>query len=191
MTREIPLTKGFVALVDDADYDALHVLPWRVGVTRGRAYALWRKYVGIREGKSRYTEITMHRHLTDAPAGFEIDHINGNALDNRRSNLRVCTRAENARNVRCRGPGFKGVERKLNRFRARIAAGGRRITLGYYVTEVDAARAYDAAARQHHGQFARLNFPEPHEQSALLSPSTVGDGEGICTGVLMPPSGIA
>lgn len=99
--------------------------------------------------------------LTDA--AVHVDHASGDRLDNRRVNLRPCTHAENQRN---QGPssrnasGYKGVSlyKRDGTYRASIAAHGRRRHLGYYSNPVEAARAYDAAARELHGEFARTNF---------------------------------
>lgn len=106
--------------------------------------------------------------------GVEVDHIDGNPLNNRRSNLRPATRTQNQRNRRKqRKPvtsRYKGVclNRKTGKWIAYInPGGGKTIYLGSHRVEEDAARAYDEAARRHHGAFARLNFPEDGEQSAL------------------------
>jgi hypothetical protein len=98
----------------------------------------------------------------DNPIGKMVDHINRDTLDNTRENLRVATRAENLRNSKLRSDSkcnFKGVSKKGNRFIARIQISvDKRLHLGYFNTEEDAARAYDAAAKQYFGNFANLNF---------------------------------
>jgi AP2 domain/HNH endonuclease len=96
---------------------------------------------------------------------MHVDHINGNGLDNRRTNLRPATSAENARNRRSqRGSSspYKGVSwiRSRRNWRANLRVGDRLIHLGSYTDPADAARAYDAAALKYFGEFARLNFPE-------------------------------
>lgn len=102
-----------------------------------------------------------------APDGMQTDHINGDRLDNRRANLRICNGMENARN---RGVSarhieipsrYKGVswERRAARWQAQIGCDGKKFHLGLFATEEEAARAYDAKARELHGDFARLNFP--------------------------------
>lgn len=156
--REIPLSKGFVALVDDADFDWLSQWKWHVFDNgRGYRYAItkWRPEKGARQ-----QTIYMHRQLLDAPRGLVVDHISGETLDNRRSNLRLCTPTENTRNSRAIAL-YKGVNRiSRHRWMARIVVDGTTHYLGLYVTPEDAARAYDAAARRMYGEFARLNFPE-------------------------------
>jgi hypothetical protein len=103
--------------------------------------------------------IRLHRFIMNFPTQ-EVDHINGNKLDNRRSNLRVCTRTQNACNLNPR-PGcysrFKGVWKNKLRWCAFITANGKRIYLGNFKTEEQAASAYNHAALRQHGDFARLN----------------------------------
>jgi hypothetical protein len=103
--------------------------------------------------------VPLHRHLTGAPAGLVVDHINGNTLDNRRSNLRVCTRAENGRN-RARNQrhstGYKCVAPHRSGYIARIQHNGRRIFLGCFKSPEEAHRAYERAANELHGEFARV-----------------------------------
>jgi hypothetical protein len=110
----------------------------------------------------------MHRDVMGAPDGLLVDHINQNGLDNRRSNLRIATGAQNQRNAHGRGihrgkassSAFRGVSRSKGKWGAHVSVNGRNIRLGTFVTEEAAARAYDKAARQYHGEFAGLNFPD-------------------------------
>jgi hypothetical protein len=154
--REIELTRGFVALVDDEDFGALSGQKWTASVRPGRIYAQTRS-------------VLMHRLILGNPAG-DVDHRNGNGLDNRRANLRVASRSLNNANSRGRAgtSRFKGVSwcRRDNRWQAGIQQNGQRKALGRFDTEVDAALAYDEAARSLFGEFARLNFPKPGERSA-------------------------
>ena len=149
------LTQGQVAIVDDEDFNELAQYRWKY-THRGYAARYYR-----RDGKVCITY--MHREIMMAPQGMEVDHRNGNKLDNRRENLRLCTRAENARNQpksKKNTSGFKGVfyqDRKLP-WRARIRCGdGRRVNLGSFKTPEDAALAYNAAALRFHGEFANIN----------------------------------
>jgi hypothetical protein len=148
--RTIPLTRGHVAIVDDADFESLSEFRWR---SSGR-------YAVCQDGRRRV--IHMHRLISQPPEGLCVDHINGNGFDNRRSNLRNCTLAENVRNSRSTGcTGFKGVVyvRSTHKYRAYLAMAGRTYNSACFATAIGAALAYDAMARAHHGAFAGLNFP--------------------------------
>ena len=160
MTREIPLTRGYVALVDDADYDFLvGIGSWYASPSKRTVYA---RHSTRRQGQVYSTG--MHNVIL---GGVGIDHVNGNGLDNRRVNLRRATDGENNRNRRRRTDntsGYKGVSlhTRIGRFQAYITSGGRRQHLGYFDDLIEAARAYDAAAIETFGEFARLNFPKEH-----------------------------
>lgn len=107
----------------------------------------------------------LHRLIMNANPGQLVDHINGDPLDNRLENLRICSHAENMRNRKPNGGRrWKGISRRGNGWRAHIKVNGRTICLGTYPTDVEAARAYDRAAIQYHGAFARLNFPQDAQQ---------------------------
>jgi hypothetical protein len=163
---EIPLTRGYVALVDDEDYPTLAAFPWHVTKRGSCLYAarIAHLSVGARP-------ILMHRTLLSDPAG-QVDHVNGNGLDNRRANLRLATSSQNQANQRAqvgKSSRYKGVQRHTQRpiwWVAGIVIDGRRRYIGIYRNEEDAALAYDAKAREVHGPYAALNFPNPGEQSA-------------------------
>ena len=158
--REIPLSSGFVALVDDEDYERVAQYPWFRDPNRNTTYAKTRQIPG--RGKT-----AMHRFILDAPPDLQVDHINGDGLDNRRSNLRLCTHAENRRNranSQIPKSGYRGVA-MLNtkqgiRYRPGIYHNGKRIYFGSYRCPIEAARARDEMARQIYGEFAVLNFPD-------------------------------
>lgn len=161
MAREIPLTRGLVALVDDEDFEWLSQWRWTSISGPNVSYAR-RRF----RSAGRRVIVPMHRAIMDAPAGTFVDHINGDGLDNRRANLRLSSNSENQRN---RGPsklnrtGFKGVclDSERGCFRVFIQVENISVSLGRFDCPAEAARAYDAAARRLHGAFARLNFPEP------------------------------
>jgi len=111
----------------------------------------------------------MHILITGYKIGRRVDHINGNGLDNRRSNLRIATSQQNNRNRKIcnlNTSGFKGVRLDRNKWRADIRIDGKRKNLGRFVNPEAAAAAYDEAARKYFGEFATLNFPKSGEQSA-------------------------
>lgn len=153
--KTIQLSKGKCALVDDEVYGNLLSYKW----TYSHGYAK-------RTEKETNRPIYLHRVITNAPKGMEVDHINGDGLDNRLCNLRVCTRAENRRNQNLRKGnkhGYKGVQYSYapgNRFkpyRAQVRVNGIIYGSRYFATAEEAARAYDELARQHHGAYARTN----------------------------------
>jgi hypothetical protein len=156
MTKEIQLTGGEIVLVDDRDYESLS--QWKWSLFKGYP-ARCRKRLGV----NRF--VSMHREIVDPPKGVEVDHINGNKLDNRRENLRLSTRSQNQINqglTRKNTSGYKGVtfHRVLNKWQSQIGIDGKTLYLGLYATPEEAARAYDAKARELFGGFARLNFAE-------------------------------
>lgn len=129
-------------------------------------------YVGtdVRRKGGGYRRVYLHRRVLKAPSGLEVDHRNRNKLDNRRANLRLATGTQNKRNAGPRrtyagkptNSPYKGVflHRQSGRWNARIRHSGRQHSLGYFDDQVDAARAYDKAALEHHGEFACINFPD-------------------------------
>lgn len=150
--REIRLTNGGVAIVDDEDFAHLSRWSWH----RDRS--------GYARRGGTYRVSMMHRLVSAAEKGVEVDHVNGNPLDNRRENLRFATRGENARNVgplpfRKHGLPYKGISKSRDGWGAFISIHKRQIYLGRFPTPEEAAAAYDRAAMSMFGAFARLNFP--------------------------------
>lgn len=157
MVMEIPLSRGQVALVDDADYPAVMAEGKWFALSNGaKTFYAARNAPPTKPNGKRRT-LTLHHFLT----GWDyVDHVNGDGLDNRRSNLRWATHAQNMANQDRRSTnqsGFKGVHPKKRRWAARI----QNRYLGTYATPEDAAHAYDEAAIETWGEFARLNFPSP------------------------------
>lgn len=157
--KEIPLTKGFTATVDDDDFEWISQHKWRVLIkpTGSHKYAVCTVSVN---GKER--NMLMHRIVMGCPVGMQVDHIDGNGLNNQRSNLRVCTHSENMRNRNARKnstSAFLGVHwnKQNGKWRAAIRINGKQTIIGLYNSELEAARAYNKAALQHHGKFAHLN----------------------------------
>lgn len=156
--REIPLTRGHVAIVDAADYKNVAAQGSWYAYCRGVSDVVYA--VGsIRQPDGRRKRVRLHSFLTGWPL---VDHINGDGLDNRRRNLRPATTAQNIANQRLHKnntSGFKGVSRRGVRFRAYICPDRSTVWLGTFDTAEQAARVYDEAAVALWGEFARLNFP--------------------------------
>lgn len=160
--KKIPLTHGLFALVDDGDYDELMKHKWHVRKGKNAYYA--RRTVSV-DGKRN--TVFMHRQILGIvdPKLF-CDHIDMDGLNNQRANLRACNMSQNKMNTRKRSDnstGYKGVaiEKRCGRFRVQICVNGKIKTVGRFVEIECAARAYDKAAKELHGEFARLNFPNP------------------------------
>lgn len=156
--EKIPLTNGKVALVDSSDYAEASKRKW-VAYKVGKKWRVARTE-SCTHNRSGKTTIHLARYIVDCAKGMEVDHINGNPLDNRRGNLRVCSRLQNAKNkgrYSNSSHKFKGIIRIPSGFRARIGVNGVKVHLGVFKTEVEAALAYNEAALIHHGDFARLN----------------------------------
>jgi hypothetical protein len=149
--KKVPLTQGEFALVDDEDYVLVSQYKWHLHKGRKTNYA---------RIKNKHICTTMHRMVLVNPEGL-VDHINGNGLDNRKENLRVCTNAQNIRNmVKTSGSSkYKGVtwDKRCNKWAAAIWLNYKRIHLGRYSSEIDAAKAYNEAAIRLFGDFANLN----------------------------------
>jgi hypothetical protein len=154
--KEIELTRGKSAIVDDEWYPYLNQFNWqaRYDRTTGKWYA-------ARQVHRKF--IYMHREILNAPDGLHGDHINGDTLDNRRSNLRLATSAQNAWNrdkYKNNTTGYKGVtyDKGRGKARAQITVHGKHRHLGWFDDPREAALAYDQAARQYHGPYGCTNF---------------------------------
>jgi hypothetical protein len=164
--KEIKLTQGKVALVDDADYEWLNQWKWHANISRNTFYA--KRAVWI-SGEKKYIHIKMHRLILGLTDPLVLaDHKDGNGLNNQRENLRSCTEHENRKN-RSSYIGSKSKYKGVSlsppspNWRATITINGRMKHLGYFAKEEDAALAYNEAAANHHGEFARLNIlPRPY-----------------------------
>lgn len=160
MPKPIQLTKGYIAWVDDEDYDRVARYSWFAQVIKGKVYAATHRK-GILFKKYVY----MHRYILGDPKDIEVDHWNNDGLDNRRCNLRQVTHAQQQFN-RPKKSGtsskYKGVcwNTLKSRWMAGIKVNQKRIHLGLFEVEEDAARAYDNAALEYFGEFALLNFPK-------------------------------
>lgn len=159
--RHVPVKGGYTALIDESDYALVAGYRWRaLKGHNGKVYA----YAHVSGGS-----VYMHRVIAGTESGFETDHVNGDGLDNRRGNLRTATASQNSANAwKPRRPDgsphssiFKGVswDKGRGKWQAQIALHGRSKNLGRYLTEIEAARAYDTAALAQWGEFAKVNFP--------------------------------
>ncbi len=156
---EIILTQGKTATVDDADFEYLSQFKWCAVCSDNKWYAKRSLPHGPGE---KQKHITMQNDLLGKPPkGMEIDHRDGNGLNNKRDNVRVCTHHQNLMNKAGHGKTskFKGVTRRkdMNFYRASIGYFGKVIHLGYFREERAAALAYNDAAQRFFGTYARLN----------------------------------
>lgn len=163
----IELTQGQFALIDKGEVNKILQNNWHA-YRQENAKTFYAKAHLFKGGEDK--TIHMHRIIMDCPAGMVVDHINGNGLDNRKCNLRICSPFENMGNKRPqknKSSQYKGVTRWEYRYKnkvedrwiARIQNNNRQRSLGYFRTEVEAALAYDKAAKSTFGPYARLNFP--------------------------------
>ena len=155
--KRIKLTQGQFAIVDDDDYAYLSKFKWSaVKSIKGRFYALRH---GPRDSNGKRVCFIMHRIIAKTPKGVLTDHENHNTLDNRKNNLRLCNKSQNAANRSSldshNTSGFRGVSwlKSKNRFRVRITAQGKDIGLGYFKTAREGAGAYQKANKRMFGTF--------------------------------------
>lgn len=158
MNREIPLTQGKVALVDEADYNFLMQWKWFAWKNTGGQYYAGRR---VRIAVGKQATVHMHRAILSAPDGMQVDHVNHETLDNRRENLRLATFSQNTKNrkrYKNNTSGIKGVSlyKPSQKWIAIISVDGKFKHLGYYVSKEAAAHAYAEAAHRFHGDFACL-----------------------------------
>jgi hypothetical protein len=147
--KKILLTRGKYTLVDDEDFEYLNQWKWHVNNT---GYAMRSDHIA---GEYKHKNILMHRLITNAPSGYQIDHINHNTLDNRKSNLRIVTLQQNHFNMKTRAnsiSGYKGVTwfKQLSKWRVRIMVSRREVALGYYDSLEKAIEVRKNAERIYH-----------------------------------------
>jgi hypothetical protein len=195
--KEIPLTKGKVAIVDAADFEWLSQWKWHYSAASdGRhGYARRAIYLGGGSGAPKLRRIKMHREIMDAPVGIMVDHVNGDTLDNRRRNLRLAHDWQNGanRSANSNKPHpYKGVyyvkpKSSDGPWKCWVAilvesttGKKRRHSLGMYHTPQEAAQAYNQAAKEYFGEFALLNdVPEPEQPFNFGSPNSKTGYRGV------------
>jgi hypothetical protein len=154
--REIELTRGKVALVDDEDYEWINSFNWyaqRCGGKNKRFYAARCKRIN-----GKLTTILMHRQILKTPEGLETDHIDGDGLNNQRKNLRACSKSQNLMNQQVqKNKKHKGIFQSGKKWASRICLNKKSIYLGIYDTEEMAVDAYNSAAIKYFGEYARPN----------------------------------
>ncbi|MAU10639.1 MAG: Fis family transcriptional regulator [Anaerolineaceae bacterium] len=186
--RHIPLGRGAVALVDDADFPWLTSMgSWRLNSS---GYA-----VHYATHNSHRRTLYMHRLILKPDPGIQVDHINRDRLDNRRENLRFATRSQNQANKGLpinNTSQYKGVSWRKGKWEARIRYKDTRLYLGRFEQAQDAALAYDVASRQLYGDFAGCNLPEQLVTDSIREMTlarlarrlTVGANEITCVTIL-------
>jgi hypothetical protein len=160
--RRIPLTEGKFTIVDPQDFYVFNNFQWCAVKHKSLFHA-----VRLINGSNNITKIvSLHTEMMNPPKGLVVDHRNRDGLDNRRANLRLATHSQNRCNTNRSKVGcssqYRGVywHKQKKCWRAHLQYEGKWIWLGRFDSELDAARAYDNAARKYHGEFARLNFSE-------------------------------
>jgi hypothetical protein len=159
--RRIPLTQGKYAIVDPEDFERLNKHKWFAVKSVNTFYAGRTKRVG-----KKYIPIRMHRQILHPPDNLLVDHINHDGLDNRKANLRLATCAQNSYNRihfrKRKSSKYTGVswQKQRKKWIVLISYNCKQKFIGLFEDEIQAAKAYDKAAKKYHGEFASLNFKE-------------------------------
>lgn len=157
--RQISLSQGQFAVVDDADFEWLNNWRWRASFKADAGiFYVTRWSTKDEYGDGNRSIVLMHRFILGAPEGVMVDHRDRNTLNNQRYNLRLCTNGQNQANckARCGQSVFKGVSRNKNMWRSRIKVKGE-VRCKTFKLEIEAAEYYDKVALEHYGEFALTN----------------------------------
>lgn len=174
---------GFEVIIDDEDFERIKKLGWYVQKNQdykdGRFYFNAEVFIN-----DKRTVTKLHRFIMGCQVGDkkQIDHINGNTLDNRKENLRFCTNSENMANKKLisknNKSGYKGVSVAGKKWKATVYVNSKAYNLGYFVDPKEAAKEYDNMVRFTHGRFARVNFPdEKYDEEKAIK---IAKGWGLC-----------
>jgi hypothetical protein len=160
MNKYIKLSNGMKAIIDAEDWKKVKHFSWGFGYGHAKKSG-YQQYVGAYKGNYQGS-MMLHRFIMDTPKGFHTDHINGNHLDNRKSNLRVCSAQQNQWNSRkhiIQSSKYKGVSwyKRDKCWRAYANLNYQQIHLGYFKSEIEAAKVYNRKAKELYGAFAFLN----------------------------------
>lgn len=163
--KKIPLGRGKFALIDDDDYDRVSMHTWHMKSRLHLNYASSTKYLGGGRKKAKYRMLQLHRFIMNPSKGMDVDHIDGNGLNNQKSNLRICTHQQNCMNTRKSRnttSRYKGVswDKESGKWKASIRFNNSLKNLGRYRTQKEAAKAYDKKAKELFGEYGNLNFKE-------------------------------
>jgi len=165
--RLIKLTQGKYAIVDPEDFEKLNAYKWYAVNNHNNTFYAAR---GAERNNGKRKFVRMHQQIMKPPKGYCVDHENHEGLDNRKINLRIATPAQNSYNrkkiSKPSSSKYKGVSwvKRENKWQALIRYKGKRIFLGYFDDEIEAAKAYDEAAKKYYGEFAKLNFGNDSHQ---------------------------
>jgi len=156
--KQIPLTKGKFALVDDEDYERIILLnrKWHFHKSGYATISTSKRINGV----EKHSSVKMHRFVMNAENGQIVDHKDGDRLNNQKSNLRFCSTIENSRNLRKydrNKSGYKGVSLCRNKFQSSIRVNKKQVYLGLFTCPIEAADTYNKAAIFYFGEFANLN----------------------------------
>jgi len=161
--KTIKLTKDKEAMVDDCDYNMLSAYRWYWALKPRSKFGYAVADLHNIDNEFGVRHVTMHRMLLKPDRGKVVDHVNGNGLDNRRENIRICTLSQNNANFAVGGKrnksGYKGVSwhKSTQKWRATLLLGGKQHYLGIFDDKLEAARAYNVEALKCFGEFARIN----------------------------------
>jgi len=164
--KKIPLTQGKFAIIDDEDFELVskykwHYMPGGLSTNNGYAvHSIFNKKIWKEEKKVRNFHLRMHNLIMNTPLKMTVDHINHNGLDNRKSNLRVCSLKENCQNQPKRKHGtliYQGITKMGNKFYAQVQKNGKKHWGNGFYTQKEAAIEYNKLAKKIFGKFANLN----------------------------------